>query len=41
MDPEPIFPSFTIHTPRDIVFGRGKAALLASYLPASAKRVLN
>lgn len=40
MDPEPIFPSFTIHTPRDIVFGRGKAALLASYLPASAKRVL-
>ena len=40
MDSEVKFTSFAIHTPRDIVFGRGKAALLASYLPASAKRVL-
>ena len=40
MDPERNFPSFTIHTPRDIVFGRGKASLLPSFLPASAKRVL-
>ena len=40
MESEPKFPSFTIHTPRDIVFGRGKAALLPSFLPASAKRVL-
>ena len=40
MESEPKVPSFTIHTPRDIVFGRGKAALLPSLLPASAKRVL-
>ena len=40
MDSDRIFPSFTIHTPRDIVFGRGKASLLPSLLPASAKRVL-
>jgi alcohol dehydrogenase class IV len=40
MEPERVFPSFTIHTPRDIVFGRGKSALLPSLLPASAKRVL-
>ena len=38
--PERSFPSFVIHTPRDIVFGRGKSALLADYLPASVKRVL-
>ena len=35
-----VFPSFAIHTPRDIVFGRGKSALLPSLLPASAKRIL-
>ena len=40
MEPEPIFPSFSIHTPRDIVFGRGKSASLASYLPPSVRRVL-
>ena len=40
METERISPSFTIHAPRDIVFGRGKSALLASYLPASAKRIL-
>lgn len=40
MDPDRVFPAFTIHTPRDIVFGRGKSALLASFLPASVKRVL-
>ena len=40
METEPKFTSFAIHTPRDIVFGRGKSALLAAYLPASAKRVL-
>ncbi len=39
-EPGRSFPSFTIHTPRDIVFGRGKSALLADYLPASVKRVL-
>ena len=39
-EPERSFPSFTIHTPRDIVFGRGKSALLAELLPASVKRVL-
>ena len=31
-EPGRSFPSFTIHTPRDIVFGRGKSALLADYL---------
>ena len=40
MDPDRIFPSFAIRTPRDIVFGRGKSALLAGYLPPSVKRVL-
>jgi alcohol dehydrogenase class IV len=40
MDADRIFPSFTIHTPRDIVFGCGKSALLPSFLPASVKRVL-
>ena len=40
MESEPKFPSYTIHTPRDIVFGRGKSALLAAYLPATSKRVL-
>jgi alcohol dehydrogenase class IV len=40
MDPDRISPSFTIHTPRDIVFGQGKSALLPSLLPASVKRVL-
>ena len=40
MESEPKFPSFAIHTPRDIVFGRGKAALLPSLLPASAKHIL-
>jgi alcohol dehydrogenase class IV len=40
MDSDRVFPSFTIHTPRDIVFGRGKSALLSSLLPASVKRVL-
>ena len=40
MEPDRNFPSFTIHTPRDIVFGRGKSGLLASYLPVSAKRIL-
>jgi alcohol dehydrogenase class IV len=40
METEPKFTSFTIHAPRDIVFGRGKSALLAAYLPASSKRVL-
>ena len=40
METEPKFTSFAIHTPRDIVFGRGKAALLPSFLPASSKRVL-
>jgi len=35
-----VFPSFTIHTPRDVVFGCGKAAGLGSYLPASVRRVL-
>ena len=40
MEPEQHFPSFTIHTPRDIVFGRGKASLLPALLPASVKRVL-
>ena len=40
MDSEVKFTSFAIHTPRDIVFGRGKAALLAAYLPATSKRVL-
>ena len=40
MEPEVKFTSFAIHTPRDIVFGRGKSELLAAYLPASAKRVL-
>ncbi|MBR6241787.1 MAG: iron-containing alcohol dehydrogenase, partial [Lentisphaeria bacterium] len=33
-------PSFTIHTPRDIVFGPGAASKLASYLPPGARRVL-
>jgi len=37
---ERIFPSFVIHTPRDIVFGCGKAALLPGYLPDSVRRVL-
>ena len=40
MESEQKFPAYTIHTPRDIVFGRGKASLLSSYLPVSAKRVL-
>jgi len=40
MESESKFPSFTIHTPRDIVFGRGKVSLLPSLLPATAKRVL-
>ena len=40
MESEPKFTSFTIHTPRDIVFGRGKVSLLPSLLPATAKRVL-
>ena len=40
MESEPAFTSFTIHAPRDIVFGCGKSALLSAYLPASAKRVL-
>lgn len=40
METEPKFTSFTIHTPRDIVFGRGKSVLLAVYLPATLKRVL-
>jgi len=40
MEAERIFPSFTIHTPRDIAFGRGKAALLPALLPESVKRVL-
>ena len=40
MDTDRSFPSFAIHTPRDIVFGRGKAALLPSLLPASAKHIL-
>ena len=40
MEPERNFPSFNIRTPRDIVFGRGKSALLASYLPPSVRRVL-
>ena len=40
MEPEPKFTSFTIHTPRDIVFGRGKSALLSAFLPATVKRVL-
>ena len=40
METDPIFPSFAIHTPRDIVFGRGKSASLASYLPQSVRRVL-
>ena len=40
MEPERTLPSFAIRTPRDIVFGRGKAALLADYLPPSVKRVL-
>lgn len=39
-EPERCFPSFTIHTPRDIVFGRGKSAFLPDFLPASVKRVL-
>ena len=39
-EPGRSFPSFTIHTPRDIVFGRGKSALLPDLLPASVKRVL-
>ena len=40
MEPERTLPSFAIRTPRDIVFGRGKSALLADYLPPSVKRVL-
>ena len=40
MEQERTYPSFAIHTPRDIVFGRGKSALLAGYLPGSAWRVL-
>ena len=40
MEPERISPSFNIRTPRDIVFGRGKSALLADFLPASVRRVL-
>ena len=37
MEPERNFPSFAIRTPRDIVFGRGKSALLAEHLPRTAK----
>ena len=33
-------PSYTIHTPRDIVFGPGSASKLASHLPSGARRVL-
>lgn len=40
METEPVFPSFAIHTPRDIVFGRGKSASLSSYLPKSVRHVL-
>ena len=40
MESERCCPSFAIHTPRDIVFGRGKAALLPGYLPGPARRVL-
>ena len=34
------YPSYTIHTPRDIVFGRGSASKLPSLLPAESRRVL-
>ena len=33
-------PSYTIHTPRDIVFGPGSASKLASYLHGHMRRVL-
>ena len=40
MEPERNFPSFVIRTPRNILFGRGKSALLADCLPPATKRVL-
>ena len=40
MEKELGFPSFVIHTPRDVVFGCGKSALLSGYLPGSVRRVL-